>query len=1274
MRNLKKLLALAVVLALSVSFVLPAFAKTIDDFADADAAKEVLAEKGGLSGSYTRAVQLMIDLNVIEGADPLGDGNLVLALDKDLTRAEFSVMLYKALNGGSSIQESGRNFMMAPSVFADVPEDAWYKGYANAFAVLNISAGIGPDANGNPQFGGNNRITFDQALLLCMKAIGLNTDLESGFDWDFMAVLGVGYQLDMIGNLTWGTDYSIDRATAALLLQYTIEANWIGYNTFNGVRYRRDGSTIPGTTTTSDNYRLLNNVFGYTTKTLLVAADGWRGNLLAGGAGDQGGKARLVDIYAWSDGSYKFSLPSGLGNGSVIDDLDPWILSTGLSNDLFTADDVGRIVNITFQDPGRDGRNNRNDITKLYGFEFADELLLETYKATNATRSNGASVPSLAGLSSLKTADQAFRAINFGIQNEINEGIPNKFLNISSSGDGWPVNGAGNRLRAYGIDGEVTAILVDTYYFAQVDRAGDGGYYFKSQVAEFVNDKSNAFIQSWQLDPTTGYTPAANDWVIVQHRTQGNSAWWDTVFSVRKVDSIIDTVARASSDLTSVTIAGTAYTAAAGVTRPNPTFSIGGDNRAEVWAWQGFALQIQAPGAGPTTPNKYAVVIRSFTQAANAGLDAVDVQDRNRTHQVRLLLDDGQTKDFTLSGIRAINGSSTNKHGKAISAVGDYGATTGSSSTSTISFRGSKGSGELFNVAEEIDGNIFAYTLSEDSQFVTLTEINAVNGTPPAADTYESSVEQAFARGLEELSGKTIATGEGQTVTFVKSGSGSDTKWNVYRGRTVPKITIGSSSPSIQYMLRNSKAPNNGVNDNDPAGDVVSVAFIDTGAGSVYTPTAPSNWIVALGGYATVPPYRVFAAADKDGKFEDELRGEDNASVINNDTTKKGHIYIPTYNGDGYVTGLKFADGLWLIAKGDLGMNTVGSILTGTLIGGEFVFYNGDTIFMDAESGDIISASEAATLANNDDYAAAFTWSEDENDGNIIADVVALFKGDVSTGPAERASIEVDVASITGFVDGGTLDEITVKVLDKDGDPIVDATVSVAASVGNLSGSPLAVTDAQGETEFAGYTLDKDDDETSDVITFSVTVDGFVVTKTVSVTYWQDVVLSAFGPDGADLAKVVGSGDAEKDATRVGTAGPLDGKSNFITSTGVAANTGEGSGNYRNSMRVTPANLGITVPGTYTITFNARMNTSTPAGQRNLQIQVDGAGASVSDGTWHDGFAVDTWLEFTATIEVTNVATFTRVEFQPAGSGDFIEDTVYYLNSITVVKTVYVAP
>jgi hypothetical protein len=286
MRNLKKLLALTVVLALTMGLMVPAFAaKTVADFADSANAKAVLDAKAAAVGGktvYEDAVNFMIDLNVIEGQSVAGSTNRNLALGSTLTRAEFAVMLYKAFSGGSSIEASGANYIQMESLAPDTAGH-WAKGYANWMLSTGISAGIG---GGN--FGPELTITFNEALLLCMKAIGLDTKIEEtrGFTYPggvqalAWAIENAPRNRPMLGDLFAIEAGLIDRAGAALLFNYTVRQFMVGYTPITGERFLYDGrsNSILGGTNTVAYRTLLSEKFGLDENTFTVLSDGeWFG-------------------------------------------------------------------------------------------------------------------------------------------------------------------------------------------------------------------------------------------------------------------------------------------------------------------------------------------------------------------------------------------------------------------------------------------------------------------------------------------------------------------------------------------------------------------------------------------------------------------------------------------------------------------------------------------------------------------------------------------------------------------------------------------------------------------------------------------------------------------------------------------------------------------------------------------------------------------------------------------------------------------------------------
>ncbi len=138
MKNLNKVLALVIVLAMAFSTV--AFASFSDVTEDA---------------SYAEAVEVMSALGLLAGYE---DGSF--GPDKTITRAEFSAVIVRALG----MEESAKGVYGATN-FSDVAADAWYAGYVMIASQQGIVNGY-PDGTFKPE----NPVKFEEAvkMIMCM--------------------------------------------------------------------------------------------------------------------------------------------------------------------------------------------------------------------------------------------------------------------------------------------------------------------------------------------------------------------------------------------------------------------------------------------------------------------------------------------------------------------------------------------------------------------------------------------------------------------------------------------------------------------------------------------------------------------------------------------------------------------------------------------------------------------------------------------------------------------------------------------------------------------------------------------------------------------------------------------------------------------------------------------------------------------------------------------------------------------------------------------------
>ena len=160
MRNLKKILALALVFAMAFTFVASAA-----DFTDA----------ASIGASYVDDVNMLVELGVIGGYP---DGSF--GPQKNITRAEFAKMAYTLKYGSDT---NGELFAAQKSIFTDVEGNAnvaWAKGYINYCANQKIVSGVG-----NNKFNPQGNITVAEATKMILVILGCDPAKEgfTGANW-----------------------------------------------------------------------------------------------------------------------------------------------------------------------------------------------------------------------------------------------------------------------------------------------------------------------------------------------------------------------------------------------------------------------------------------------------------------------------------------------------------------------------------------------------------------------------------------------------------------------------------------------------------------------------------------------------------------------------------------------------------------------------------------------------------------------------------------------------------------------------------------------------------------------------------------------------------------------------------------------------------------------------------------------------------------------------------------------------------------------------------
>ena len=221
MRNLKKILALALALVMSLSLMATANAFTDDD---------------SITDTYETAVTVLSGLKVFQGYD---DGTF--QPKGAITRAEVAAIIYRIVTGDVADTQVG--IYADYNKFDDVASTSWYAGYVNFCANAEYIKGY--DAR---TFGPNDPVTGYQALAMILRALGYDKNGEfTGTNWQVQTA-AVGESRGITKNITAGTlgVPATREVVAEILFQailvptvnytpafgYTIGDTSLGYKTF----------------------------------------------------------------------------------------------------------------------------------------------------------------------------------------------------------------------------------------------------------------------------------------------------------------------------------------------------------------------------------------------------------------------------------------------------------------------------------------------------------------------------------------------------------------------------------------------------------------------------------------------------------------------------------------------------------------------------------------------------------------------------------------------------------------------------------------------------------------------------------------------------------------------------------------------------------------------------------------------------------------------------------------------------------------------------------
>lgn len=201
MKNLKKVLALVLVVATLMGFATVSSAK----FSDAESVK------------YKEAVDVMTMLNVINGYT---DNTFRPAAN--VTRAQMAKMVAYIIAGGEDVG----NLYMGANTFTDCTSH-WARGYIAYASKTGFVAGVG-----NGKFNPEGSVTGTQAAKMLLCALGYDATFEgyTGANWA-VNVLNRANEIDLLDGLS-GVDMSaaLSREAAAQMMFNALKATMVKYS------------------------------------------------------------------------------------------------------------------------------------------------------------------------------------------------------------------------------------------------------------------------------------------------------------------------------------------------------------------------------------------------------------------------------------------------------------------------------------------------------------------------------------------------------------------------------------------------------------------------------------------------------------------------------------------------------------------------------------------------------------------------------------------------------------------------------------------------------------------------------------------------------------------------------------------------------------------------------------------------------------------------------------------------------------------------------------
>ena len=224
MRNLKKVLALVVAVAMLASFGFVASAASYSDVAS--------------NANYADAVNLLSNLGILTGYE---DGTFRPA--NTVTRAEAATMMVRMLGMTDGVEAGD-------TIFTDVPADHWASGFVNVAVANGIVNGMGDGT-----FAPEGEVTYGQIVKMLVCALGYEPVAADNGGWNGGGYIYAGSKAGFTKGVPGTANAAASRSVVARLIYNALEVELMDQVTYsNGVH--------GGTWQTVEDETILNKYLG----------------------------------------------------------------------------------------------------------------------------------------------------------------------------------------------------------------------------------------------------------------------------------------------------------------------------------------------------------------------------------------------------------------------------------------------------------------------------------------------------------------------------------------------------------------------------------------------------------------------------------------------------------------------------------------------------------------------------------------------------------------------------------------------------------------------------------------------------------------------------------------------------------------------------------------------------------------------------------------------------------------------------------------------------